>query len=566
MKWFPAAAIMIGMLCVALFVPAMYFSEETQCAPPEDTASGSECEQSQQEEPEKTPQEKYNDLIKEGDAALKNRQYTSAHKQYSAAIRLDSKQFSGYYKRALANMQRSNSQSALSDLDQVIALKSDYLQAYIQRGNVLTSLGHFKEARIQYNDVLKKQPGHSLTKTKLGVLAKAENAHNQMLKAIQTKNLDIATFYHKEALGVASESRVLNFLKVFFASKKHDYDTVNEAAMTMIKQNSKDVEAIMWRAIAFFRQNRFEVSKKHLKEVIKFDPENKLAKAYIKKIKKYTNGLAAADTARSEHRWEDALKGYKDDVIATLEEEAKTNFISKAIENSEISADLLNELPETGSFVHPELYRAFEKACESLVELKRSSEAIKMCTSALEINDNLLDAHYFRAKAKMQLEEYDSAYGDAQKIMNIDRNNQRGHSLMKEIQKLQKMQKRVDYYKVLGVEKSATPSQIKKAYRKLAVQLHPDKVKAEEREDAEKKMQKVNEAYEVLGDAEKRGKYDRGEDLDEQFGHSGGGHGGNPFEHFGFNFGDFGGFGGGGHQRRRGGGQQKAGNFKFHFR
>ena len=104
----------------------------------------------------------------------------------------------------------------------------------------------------------------------------------------------------------------------------------------MIKQDSKDVEAIIWRAISFFRQSRFEVSKKHLKEAIKFDPENKLAKAYMKKIKKYSKGLAAADAALSEHRWDDALKGFKDDVISTLEEEAKTNFISKAIESSEI--------------------------------------------------------------------------------------------------------------------------------------------------------------------------------------------------------------------------------------
>ena len=62
----------------------------------------------------------------------------------------------------------------------------------------------------------KQQPGHTLTTKKLTALAKAENAHNQMVKAIQNKNLVTAMLYHKEAVAVSSESRLLNFLKVFF--------------------------------------------------------------------------------------------------------------------------------------------------------------------------------------------------------------------------------------------------------------------------------------------------------------------------------------------------------------
>jgi molecular chaperone DnaJ len=89
-----------------------------------------------------------------------------------------------------------------------------------------------------------------------------------------------------------------------------------------------------------------------------------------------------------------------------------------------------------------------------------------------------------------------------------------------------------DYYEVLGVSKDASAEEIKKAFRRLAFEYHPDR----NREDgAADKFKEVNEAYEVLSDADKRAAYDR-------FGHSGAdGMFGRGFE--GFDFGSFGGFG-----------------------
>jgi len=120
-----------------------------------------------------------------------------------------------------------------------------------------------------------------------------------------------------------------------------------------------------------------------------------------------------------------------------------------------------------------------------------------------------------------------------------------------------------DYYEILGVSKSSSADEIKKAYRKTAMQYHPDRNPGDKA--AEEKFKEAAEAYEVLSDTDKKAKYDR-------YGHqafsgaSGGGgfHNSNMediFSHFGDIFGNsgFGDFFGGGQSQRSSGGRQSGG-------
>jgi molecular chaperone DnaJ len=117
-----------------------------------------------------------------------------------------------------------------------------------------------------------------------------------------------------------------------------------------------------------------------------------------------------------------------------------------------------------------------------------------------------------------------------------------------------------DFYEILGVTKNSTEAEIKKAYRKKAIEFHPDK--NPDNPAAEENFKKAAEAYEILSDPQKKAKYDQygHQAFDGSGGFGGGGHGGMNMDDifsqfgdiFGGGFGGFGGGGGGGSRRVKG--------------
>lgn len=158
------------------------------------------------------------------------------------------------------------------------------------------------------------------------------------------------------------------------------------------------------------------------------------------------------------------------------------------------------------------------------------------CAESLKLVPFSLHGLLYRSQTEVDEDRFEEAVRTLNTAKEHHPHSQEVQSLLQKAHALLKRSKQKDYYKILGVSRDADDRTIKRAYRQLTKQHHPDKAVAQgtTKEEAEKKMASINEAYEVLSDSELRTRYDNGDDPNDpeaaQRGHPFQGH---PFGHAG---------------------------------
>mmetsp|Transcript_16022 Transcript_16022/g.53698 ORF Transcript_16022/g.53698 Transcript_16022/m.53698 type:complete len:508 (-) Transcript_16022:77-1600(-) len=460
-----------------------------------------------------------------GDKALMEGKLAAALKHFDSAVKMNPTDHMNWYKRATAHIIEKKFEAALRDLAKVLEIKPDYFQALDKRAKIHTSQGRFQEAREDVQALLKSKDSASLRET-LSNLHLAEQAYDAAKTLLEQKNYQAARDHLNKAIDVASDCVQLLLMRAECHLKLGDRENALADTGKALKVDSKHMAALAMRGQAYYEMDELDMAQRHFREGLRLDPEHKVCKQAYRKIKQMENVAKAAQKEMDSKQYNEALESY--------EKGAKIDP---------------NHVLFTGKM---NLGR-----CQVLIKLKKYREAIEACSEVMNIPEQIHDRQQrmqtllSRAEALQGLEDWEEAVRDCERALNLQKDSHEAKEKLERAKQLLKKSKMKDYYKVLDVPKDADDRAIKKAYKKKALTMHPDKVcgggqcKTKEESDlANRKFHEIAEAHEVLTDPEKRAKYDRGEDpINEQ-------PQGNPGQ--GFPFG-FGGGGGGSH------------HFTFHF-
>ncbi|KAK2156942.1 hypothetical protein LSH36_202g11006 [Paralvinella palmiformis] len=206
--------------------------------------------------------------------------------------------------------------------------------------------------------------------------------------------------------------------------------------------------------------------------------------------------------------------------LTQMKEQGNAAFRSGRLQEAyDLYTQALNIDPNN-VYTNSKLYANRATVCS---KINKPHEAIADCTKAIELDETYLKAYHRRAKSYMLTEQYEEAVRDYEKIFKMDKSRQNRQFLQDAKLELKKS-KRKDFYKILGINKSASEDEIKKAYRKRALLHHPDRHSSatdDVKKAEEKKFKEIGEAYSVLSDPKKKARYDSGHDLEDLDGPAG---------------------------------------------
>lgn len=467
--------------------------------------------------------------------------YSDAARAYTEAIELDSTSYSNYYKRATAYISLGRNGAAIDDLDRIVELNPAFVQAHLQKGRVLAKDGDFARATTSLH-ACKGSKAESDAQELLDSVYRAEQASAKAQRAADGEHWAQCINSASAALEVASHSTSLRELRLRCEEGAGDVDGVygDLTRLAVLKPSDENL-ALRLAHVAYFVLGS-PAATNHIKQCLHYDPESKRCKKAHRLLRSLEKDTAKLRNFAEGGSYRPAIK------ILDGPEGLLTRFdaaLDAAVEDGTIHANLrARERSEMRSTL-------YSLACKSAVGANdMTKRGARWCEEALAMDENNLDGLTMRAEKALKDEKFEEAVRILEKAFEASgRSSQDIMTRLQKAQRLLKVSKQKDYYKVLGVSRDADERTIKKAFRSKAKTMHPDVGGSEEQ------MAQLNEAYEVLSDEGLRQRYDNGDDPNDPTGGQGGG---NPFAHHGGGFQQFfqqGGFPGG----FPGGGQ------KFHF-
>ncbi|KAK4967022.1 hypothetical protein LTR28_003018 [Elasticomyces elasticus] len=383
-----------------------------------------------------------------GNKFFKAKEYDKAIKEYSKAIEADPQSSTYRSNRAAALISANRFTDALEDAKRADELEPDTGKIMHRLARVYTNLGRPKEALGVYDRI---QPS-ATAKDKAPAVAmqqhirQAEDAlRNGTTGSMALHALDQA----ERGLGPGVDTpRKWKLMRGEAYLKMGNVNALGDAqnvAMSLLRSNNADPEALVLRGRALYAQGENDKAIQHFRQALSCDPDFKDALKYLRMVQKLDRMKEEGNAHFKSGRYRQAVDTYTD----------------------ALEVDPLNK--GTNS-------KILQNRAMCYTRLKDHKSAIADCDRALQLDPSYTKARRTKAKALGESGDWEAAVREYKAIQESCAPGEPG--IAREVRNAElelKKSKRKDYYKILGVDKEADETAIKKAYRRLAIVHHPDK-------------------------------------------------------------------------------------------
>lgn len=422
----------------------------------------------------------------EGNKAYGTKEYRKAIDLYTEAIDLDPSCAAYYANRSAALMMVEQYNKALDDARKAFTLDTNFVKAYLRAAKCYIATGQTNNARITLQTAQNIEPKNKSILDELKNVQVMTDFESQSANAYLSKDYRKIEYCMRRLLEYAPNCLSYRGLQAECLALTGKYGDAQIIANDILRKDAHHSEALYVRGLCLYYQDQTERAYKLFQQLLKIAPDFKKARDAYKRAKLLETTKEEGNTAFRNGNYIEALSLY-----------------SKALEIDPCNKSTNSKLYCNRATVN--------------FKLKKLEDSIKDCTNAIDLDPTYLKAYLRRAKSYMDAEQYEEAVRDYEKITKMDHNHEY-RKLLKEAKLELKKSKRKDYYKILGVSKTASEQEIKKAYKKEALKHHPDR--HSDADEAKKKEEEhlfkdVSEAYNVLSDSNKRMRYDNGQDLED---------------------------------------------------
>ncbi|PWY65034.1 DnaJ and TPR domain protein [Aspergillus heteromorphus CBS 117.55] len=437
---------------------------------------------------------------------------------FDAAVSRDPTNYLTIFQRGAAHLSLNRNSHALEDFNSVLRLKPDFESALLQRSRLRASSADWTGAL----DDLDKAGKQSSPEYK--ELQESRDAASAALDAEKSGAWDACISHANVALSKATLSPSLRRARAHCRFEKGDVEEgVSDLIhVSQISQGSLE-PYLQISSMLFYALGDSDRGISQIRKCLHSDPDSKPCNGLYRKERLVVKQLQKLKDAMDARKYKNAINmlvgvgdesGLLDDVRRDVEQAKEAGHIHPASPNN--------------------LYTFLvERTCEAFYEAQMPKRAASYCSQTLELNSFSLPGLLFKGQIAIDEDRFEDAIGLLNQAKEHHPGSREAQALLQKAHVLQKRSRQKDYYKVLGVSRDADDRTIKRAYRQLTKQHHPDKAMSQgvAKEEAEKRMAAINEAYEVLSDSELRTRYDGGDDPNDPESQRGRPFQGSPFGH-----------------------------------